>query len=99
MHQEEKRSLHVKLRKAVLGERLRQEQPPKDASTQTTATTATAAASPAKTPATPRQRSAQHASSETAPSAVQHSFQHSLLFHISFMGQTGYNSSGWSPFG
>ncbi|BDA49546.1 probable protein BLISTER at N-terminal half [Coccomyxa sp. Obi] len=66
--QEEKRSLHVKLRKAVLGERLRQEQPPKDASTQTT-TTATAAASPTRMPATPRQRGMQHAS-ETAPSMV-----------------------------
>ncbi|CAL8464577.1 g4112 [Coccomyxa elongata] len=66
--QEEKCSLHVKLRKAVLGERLRQEQPPKDASTQTT--TAAAAASPAKLPANPRERGAQHASSEIAPSTV-----------------------------
>ncbi|EIE19150.1 hypothetical protein COCSUDRAFT_67986 [Coccomyxa subellipsoidea C-169] len=69
--QEEKRSLHVKLRKAVLGERLRAEQPPKDASTQTTATSA---ASPSKTaaaaPATPRQRSAllDDAPSMVAPS-------------------------------
>ena len=83
--QEEKRSLHVKLRKAVLGERLRAEQPPKDASTQTTAATATAAGSPTKTPVTPRQRRAQHASSEIAPSMVQHIFPKLLFFLISLI--------------
>lgn len=85
MLQEEKRNLHVKLRKAVLGERLRAEQPPKDASTQTTAA---AAASPAKAAAaaaaaTPRQR-ASLPEDASAPVCVQlllvqHSELHLIL--------------------
>lgn len=97
----------MKLRKAVLGERLRAEQPPKDASTQTTATSA---ASPSKAaaaaPATPRQRSALL---DDAPSMVCASaafagctapcFQNTVAFEQGGPSPAAMQVAAWGPVG
>ncbi len=60
----------MKLRKAVLGDRLRQEHPPKDAAVQTDACAAPAAASPVRYPATPRRRASLPQQPDTGPFVV-----------------------------